>query len=75
MLMLLPGGEGIRVPARFWMLAALCLAVAAALALRQITDRWPRYARVIPAIACLGILLDGWPVPIFMEKRPADRPD
>ena len=73
-LMLLPGGEGIRVPARFWMLAALCLAVAAALAMRQVSARWPRYARAVPVIACVGILLDSWPVPIFMEKRPADRP-
>ena len=73
-LMMLPGGEGVRVPARFWMLAVLCLAVAAALALRQITARWPRLARAIPAIACAGILIDGWPRPIFMEKRPASRP-
>jgi hypothetical protein len=74
-LMLLPGGEGIRVPARFWMLAALCLAVAGALAIRQIASRWPRYARAVPVIACVGVLLDAWPVPILMEKRPADRPN
>ena len=73
-LMMLPGVEGVRVPARFWMLAALCLAIAAALALRQLTARWPRFARAIPAIACVGILADGWPRPIFMEKRPAARP-
>jgi F5/8 type C domain-containing protein len=73
-LMMLPGVEGIRVPARFWMLAAMCLAIAAALALRQITARWPRFARVIPVVACVGILADAWPVPIVMEKRPADRP-
>ncbi|HTG99897.1 MAG TPA: discoidin domain-containing protein [Vicinamibacterales bacterium] len=73
-LMMLPGVEGVRVPARFWMLAALCLSVAAALALRQLTARWPRFARAIPAIACVGILADGWPRPMFMEKRPASRP-
>ena len=73
-LMMLPGGEGIRVPARFWMLAVLCLSIAAALALRQIIARWPRFARAIPVVACIGILADGWPKPIFMEKRPADRP-
>jgi len=72
--MMLPGGEGVRVPARFWMLAALCLAIAAALALRQLIARWPRFARAIPAIACVGILADGWPRPIVMEKRPAPRP-
>jgi hypothetical protein len=74
-LMLLPGVEGIRVPARFWMLAALCLSISAALAIRQITARWPRYARAVPVVACIGVLIDAWPVPIVMEKRPADRPN
>ena len=73
-LMMLPGVEGIRVPARFWMLAALCLSIAAALALRQIVARWPRFARAVPIVACVGVLADGWPLPMFMEKRPADRP-
>ena len=73
-LMMLPGGEGIRVPARFWMLAALCLSIAAALAMRQLTARWPRFARVIPAIACVGVLADSWPRPIPLQKRPTPRP-
>lgn len=73
-LMLLPGVDGIRVPARFWMLAVLCLSIAAALAIRQLTARWPRFARALPAVACLGILIDGWPVPIRMERPPASRP-
>jgi hypothetical protein len=73
-LMLLPGVEGIRVPARFWMLAALCLAIAASLAIRQIIARWPRYARAIPIVACVGVMVDAWPVPISMPKRPEDRP-
>ncbi len=73
-LMLLPGVDGIRVPARFWMLAVLCLSIAAALAIRQLTARWPRASRALPAIACLGILIDGWPRPIVMEKPPAWRP-
>lgn len=73
-LMMLPGGEGVRVPARFWMLAALCLATAAALALRQLTARWPRLARAMPVIACVGVLADGWPRPLLIEKRPLPRP-
>jgi hypothetical protein len=60
-LMALPGADGIRVPARFWMLAALCLAVAAGLALRQLGIRWPRLARALPALACVGLLTDAWP--------------
>ena len=42
-LMLMPGVEGVRVPARFWVLATLCLAVAAAVALGYIV-RAPRGA-------------------------------
>jgi hypothetical protein len=72
-LMMLPGVEGVRVPARFWMLAALCLSIAAALALRQITARWPRFARAIPAVACVAILVDSWPRPMVMQKRPEPR--
>ena len=73
-LMLLPGVDGIRVPARFWMLAVLCVSIAAALAIRQLTARWTRASRALPAIACLGVLLDGWPAPMVMEKPPAWRP-
>jgi hypothetical protein len=72
--MLLPGVEGIRVPARFWMLAVLCLSVAAALAIRQLTSRWPGAAKALPALACVGILVDGWPAPMVMEQPPAWRP-
>jgi hypothetical protein len=73
-LMMLPGVEGVRVPARFWMLAALCLAVAAGLALTKLTERWPRLAKALPALACAGLLLDAWPVPITMKRPPAPRP-
>ena len=73
-LMLLPGVDSIRVPARFWMLAAMCLAVAAGLAIRQLTARWPRVTRALPAVACVGVLADAWPEPIRMERPPASRP-
>ena len=73
-LMLLPGVDGIRVPARFWMLAVLCLSIAAALAIRQLTAKWPRATRALPAVACVAVLIDGWPRPIVMEKPPDWRP-
>ena len=73
-LMLLPGVDSIRVPARFWMLAAMCLAVAAGLALRQLTTRWPRMTRALPVVACVGVLADSWPAPIRLENPPASRP-
>jgi hypothetical protein len=73
-LMMLPGVSGVRVPARFWMLAALCLSVAAGLALRQIGRAWPRAATALPALACVGLLSDAWPVRMPMQQVPAPRP-
>ncbi len=73
-LMMLPGVDGVRVPARFWMLAALCLSVAAGLALRHLGTKWPRAARALPLVACVGLLIDAWPTPIPMDAPPAPRP-
>jgi hypothetical protein len=73
-LMMLPGVDGVRVPARFWMLAALCLAVAGGLALRRLESKWPRAARALPVVACVGLLMDAWPTRIPMDAPPAPRP-
>ena len=73
-LMMVPGADGVRVPARFWMLAALCLAVAAGLAVRQLTARWPRIATALPVLASIGLLLDSWPSAIRMHAPPERRP-
>ena len=73
-LMLLPGADGVRVPARFWMLGAFCLAVTAGLGLRAIMERWPRTAKWLPAVAVAGILIDGWPLPMRMAALPEARP-
>ena len=73
-LMLLPGADGIRVPARFWMLGAFCLAVTAALGLRIILQRWPRTATWLPAVAVAGILADAWPRPLPLAAAPPTRP-
>lgn len=72
-LMLLPGVDGIRVPARFWVLATLCLAVAAGLAVAELTSRSRRW-RALPVVACLGILVEGWPHPMLMVVPPDARP-
>ncbi len=74
-LMELPGFDSVRVPARFWMLAVLCLAATAALALGTLTTRWPRARRALVAMACLGILVDGWPRRIVLWPRPDERPN
>jgi hypothetical protein len=73
-LMELPGFDSVRVPARFWMLTVLCLSVTAALALRDVMERWPRFARVAATVACAGILVDGWPRPIALWPPPGQRP-
>jgi hypothetical protein len=57
----LPGFSSVRAPARFAMLAELCLAAAAALALIKIRDRFPRRAAVaIVVVAIAGAIADGW---------------
>jgi len=60
-LMELPGLSSVRAPARFAMLAELCLAVAAALAFASIRVLLPRrFAAVAAVIALCGIAADGW---------------
>jgi hypothetical protein len=74
-LMYIPGVQGIRVPARFWMLAVLCLASTAALATVALTARWPRLRRTIVAAACIGVLVDSWPTPVATPAAPGRRPN
>ena len=73
-LMLIPGVEGIRVPARFWVLATLCLAVASALSVARIGARWPRVRHWLPLLASALILIEGWPRPMRVIRRPDPRP-
>src|SRR5262249_16769644 len=53
-----PGGHALRVPARFGMLVALCLAQAAALAFKRFTPSGPP-APLLAGLA-LAITLEGW---------------
>ncbi len=57
-LMHLPGGHALRVPARFAMLFALCLAEAAAVAFARLTPRGARPALAAPL--CLAVALEGF---------------
>ncbi|CAN5639177.1 hypothetical protein BH23ACI1_BH23ACI1_10460 [soil metagenome] len=59
-LMVLPGFESLRVPARFWMLGALCLATAAGLAFARVVPRRGWSATALVLLACAGLLMDGW---------------
>jgi hypothetical protein len=60
-LMALPGYSAVRVPARFAMLAALCLSVVAALAFARLTRRARGFVRtVLAALVIAGVLVDSW---------------
>jgi len=71
-LMRLPAFDGLRVPARFWMMTLVCLGAISALALNRLQGRT---RRVVVVVATAGLLLDGWPstIPVFaeLERRPA----
>lgn len=54
----LPGFNGIRVPARFFMVSALCLAIAAGIALGRLRARVRRPA-LLTAIVFAGLFIDG----------------
>ncbi|HXY40766.1 MAG TPA: hypothetical protein VEQ10_13930 [Vicinamibacteria bacterium] len=58
----LPGFSGLRVPARFAMLATVCLAAAAGLALNLVLARLRRPAQRagLLALVALGIAAEGW---------------
>jgi F5/8 type C domain len=61
LLMALPGYDAVRVPARFAMLAALCLSVVAALAFARLTRRGRWFIRApLAAIVIAGVLVDSW---------------
>jgi len=70
-LTLLPGYSGLRVPARFAMLAMLCLAAAGGLALARLLPRLGRRGQIaLVAAASIGVLADGWRL-MPLERPPA----
>ncbi|HEY1305372.1 MAG TPA: discoidin domain-containing protein [Vicinamibacterales bacterium] len=74
-LLALPGSSGLRVPARFWLMTTLCLAVVAGITLPQIIRRRSRRAqRALIALATIGLLADGWTSVIPAVAAPAPVP-
>ena len=69
--MRLPGFDGLRVPARFWMMALVCLSAVAVLAVNRLEGRT---RRIVMAIAAAGLLLDGWPRAFTVLPAPPARP-
>jgi hypothetical protein len=58
-LMWLPGVTGLRVPARFWGLGTMCLAVIVGLVIAEFRPR-PLWRVLVTAMLTVGILSDGW---------------
>jgi hypothetical protein len=71
-LMYLPGFDEMRVPARLWMLAVLCLSAASALVVAQVST--DRIRRIIVVVGVAGLLLDGWPRSFTLAAAPELRP-
>ena len=70
-LMMLPGYDTVRVPARFAMLAALCLSVVAALAFARLTGRARWVIRApLATMVVAGILVDSWIGEMPLPKVP-----
>jgi len=67
---------GLRVPARFFMLATLGLAIAAGLAVAALNTTYPRLAKFITIAAVAGLLADGWirGMPLGVPPRPFSTP-
>jgi hypothetical protein len=70
-LAMLPGFDGMRVPARLWMVAVLCLAMCAAFVIARIQTR--RTRRLVAAVAIGGFLLDAWPRDFRVVAAPGVR--
>jgi hypothetical protein len=70
LLMLLPGYDGLRVPARFAMLEALTLAVAGGLAMARLTPAPGRWRPLVVGLVLVGVTLDGWMDPMPLVPPP-----
>jgi hypothetical protein len=75
-LLAVPGFNGLRAPARFWLMTNLCLSVVAGL---LIADLLARRSRAVTAVATVllgaAVLADGWAGPIAAPPAPAEAPD
>lgn len=66
----LPGFDALRVPARFAMLATLCLSIAAGLAFARVAPARPVFFTPIAACALAGLAVDGWTRPMPLAAPP-----
>ncbi len=69
----MPGVDGMRVPARFWMISTLCLAVASGLTVAVVSGR--RAVAALTLALSVVILADGWTPPMPAVELPPSVPD
>ena len=75
-LLALPGFDSLRAPARFWMLAVLCLSVAAAMLLARVLPSSRSWRYAVVSLLVVGILSDSWAsaLPVVRARRILDCP-
>ena len=72
----LPGVDGLRVPARFWLMTVICLTTAAGIfAAEVLRGRRRALAGLSTALVASALLADGWTAPIPAQPMPAPVPD
>jgi hypothetical protein len=69
-LMQLPGVTTLRQPSRFGMLAALCLSIAAVLALERLLPARGLRRHLLIVLLAAGVLWDGWMLPLPLSAAP-----
>jgi hypothetical protein len=75
-LMLLPGGNGLRVPARFWLMTMICMSVAAGLVVAPLLARRSKAVMsTLVVILAIGLFADGWTDRILAYPAPGPIPD
>lgn len=75
-LMQLPGGNSVRVPARFWLLTVLCLVVLMGYLVGEVLRHRKSAAMAIVLAAAFGLVVDGWLwIPATPVPPHAPRPD
>jgi hypothetical protein len=70
---LVPGFDGVRAPARFFMIVALFLAILAGIGVLALVSRWPRFKAAVIAAATIGILAESWVAPMATNVRQPTR--
>ena len=76
LLAMMPGASSLRVPARFWLMAMMCLAVVAGLCVaRLLRGKTRGFALGATLLITIGVLADGWMPGIPAHVPSRDLPD